>query len=258
MAHQAALRLVLFLMVVVMLLFLTQLHESGVRQRRVGTTVVAVATGNLPRGTTLRADDIKLVAWPLHSPVIGSFTTREAVVGQTLMQAVAMHEPLTESKLAPIKVGAGLPPSIPPGLRALSVRVNDVIGLGPGTRVDVLVTIKDQTESLRRAVVSNIQVLTAGTLYGRENAKDGQPAPASVVTLIVTPDEAEKLTLAQKAGALTLVPRNPTTETNGARRRSLPGAPAPSPPVFRDPPLPAPPPPAKRSSPARHAQASHN
>jgi pilus assembly protein CpaB len=133
-----------------------------------------------------------------------------------------MHEPLTESKLAPIKVGAGLPPSIPPGLRALSVRVNDVIGLGPGTRVDVLVTIKDQTESLRRAVVSNIQVLTAGTLDGRENAKDGQPAPASVVTLIVTPDEAEKLTLAQKVGALTLVPRNPTTETNGARRRSRP------------------------------------
>ena len=89
-------------------------------------------------------------------------------------------------------------------MRALSVRVNDVIGVAgfttPGTRVDVLVTLNRGEGSMSRAVVSNVQVLTAGTLYDQEQSKDGKAIPSTVVTLMVTPDDAERIVLAQSSG----------------------------------------------------------
>ena len=108
-------------------------------------------------------------------------------------------------------------------MRALSVKVNDVIGVAgftvPGARVDVVVVVKERENSMARVVVSNLQVLTAGTKYDIEQAKDGKPMPSSVVTLLVTPEQAERITLAQTNGSITLVLRNPLdvmpTETNG-------------------------------------------
>ena len=163
----------------------------------------------------------------------GSFSSPDALVGRGLIQPVRANEPLTETKLAPIEAGAGLPPSIPPGMRALSVRVNEVIGVAgfttPGTRVDVLVTLNRGEVSMSRAVVSNVQVLTAGTLYDQEQSKDGKPIPSTVVTLMVTPEDAERIALAQSSGAIMLVLRNPLdivpTETKGVRLASLMGAP---------------------------------
>ena len=211
-----------------------------VREVEIATMHVAVATENLPTGTRLTKDHIKIVPWPAANPVEGAFTAAEPMIGRGLIQPVAANEPVTETKLAPTAAGAGLPPSIPPGMRALAVRVNDVIGVAgftvPGTRVDVLVTLRQREDSLTRAVVSNIQVLTAGTLFDMEKAKDGQAIPSSVVTLMVTPEDAERITLAQNTGAITLVLRNPLdvvpTETRGARMANLMGAPAP-PPVVR-------------------------
>jgi pilus assembly protein CpaB len=209
-----------------------------IREVEVASNYVAVAAQNLPLGTLLTKDHIKLVGWPANSPVAGSHASPDKIVGRGLIQAVAENEPLTESKLAPIQAGAGLPPSIPAGMRALSVSVNEVIGVAgftvPGTRVDVLVTIRPQNgESLSRTVVSNIQVLTAGTRYDQEAAKDGKPLPSSVVTLMVTPEDAERITLAQNTGSIMLVLRNPLdtlpTETKGARLASLTGAPLPAP-----------------------------
>jgi pilus assembly protein CpaB len=204
-----------------------------VRQVEVASLYVAVAAENLPTGTRLTKDHIKVVGWPSSSPVQGAFASPDAIVGRGLVQSVRANEPLTESKLAPIEAGAGLPPSIPPGMRALAVRVNDVIGVAgftvPGTRVDVLVTLNRGEQSMSRAVVSNIQVLTAGTLYDQEASKDGKAIPSAVVTLMVTPDDAERITLAQSAGAITLVLRNPLdvvpTETHGVRMPSLMGNP---------------------------------
>ena len=138
-----------------------------VRQIEVASVYVAVATENLPNGTRLTKDHIKVVGWPSSSPVPNSFKSADEIIGRGLIQPVTVNEPLTEAKLAPIEAGAGLPPSIPPGMRAVSVRVNDVIGVAgftvPGTRVDVLVTLREANDSLTRAVLSNIQVLTAGT-----------------------------------------------------------------------------------------------
>lgn len=212
------------------------ISSMPVREVEVATVHVAVAAENLPMGTRILKEHVKVVGWPASSPLDGSFATPEDVLNRGLIQPVAMNEPITENKLAPIEAGAGLPPSITPGMRALSVKVNEVIGVAgftvPGTRVDVLVTLRNETP-ITRAIVSNIQVLTAGTRYDVEQGRAGNAMPSSVVTLLVTPDDAERITLAQSTGALMLVLRNPLdvapTETDGARLPHLMGEPAPAP-----------------------------
>jgi pilus assembly protein CpaB len=203
-----------------------------VRQVEVATKHVVVASANLPLGTRVTTDQVKVVGWPAATPVEGSFDSVESVIGRGVIQPVQANEPLTESRLAPKEAGAGLSPSIPTGMRALSVKVNDVIGVAgftvPGARVDVVVVVNDRDNSMARVVVSNLQVLTAGTKYDIEQAKDGQPIPSTVVTLLVTPEQAERITLAQTNGSITLVLRNPLdmtpTETTGIRMAGLMGS----------------------------------
>ena len=203
-----------------------------VRQVEVATKHVVVAAENLPLGTRLTKDQVKVVGWPAATPLQGSFDSVEAVLDRGVIQPVQANEPLTETKLAPKEAGAGLSPSIPAGMRALSVKVNDVIGVAgftvPGARVDVVVVIKERDNSMARVVVSNLQVLTAGTKYDIEQAKDGKPMPSNVVTLLVTPEQAERISLAQTNGSITLVLRNPLdvapTETNGIKMAGLMGS----------------------------------
>ena len=158
----------------------------------VKTVDVVVAQHPLTLGTRLTKDHVKLVKWPAETQVPGAFAKVEEVVDRGLIAAVEENEPLTATKLAPLEAGAGLPPSIPQGMRAVSVKVNEVVGVAgfvvPGTRVDVMVTLTNrqaQQESMTRVVVSNVQVLTAGTRYDQENAKEGKPIPSTVVTLLV-------------------------------------------------------------------------
>jgi pilus assembly protein CpaB len=118
----------------------------------------------------------------------------------------------------------------------MSVKVNEVIGVAgfvtPGTHVDVLVTIRQEKDSWSRVVVQNVQVLTAGTKYDDpESRKQGKPIPSSVVTLMVSPAEAEKIALASNQGQIMLALRHPldqdTTATPGTRIAALMGQPAP-------------------------------
>jgi pilus assembly protein CpaB len=218
---------------------------------------VAVAARSLPVGTLLTASDVRLVAWPASSPVAGGFNAMDEIVNRGLIVAVMENEPLTANKLAPREAGAGLPPTIAAGMRAISVKVNEVIGVAgfvvPGTRVDVVVTLaRRDEESLSRVVVSNVQVLTAGTKYDQEQAKDGKPVPSTVVTLLVTPEDAERVALASAEGSIMLTLRNPldmtTAETTGTRLTALMGKPDPppvrvEPRVKRDVAPPPPPPP---------------
>ena len=210
------------------------------RQAEVTTISAVVAAHPLSLGTRLTADHVKVVAWPASSPVPGSFTKVEDVVNRGLITTVAENEPLTDGKLAPLEAGAGLPPSIPPGMRAISVKVNEVVGVAgfvvPGTRVDVMVTLSDrqrEQDSLTRTVVANVQVLTAGTRYDQEKAKEGAPIPSTVVTLLVTPDDGERIALAASEGQLMLALRNPLdtdpVATNGVRTAGLFGQAAPAP-----------------------------
>ena len=227
-----------------------------VREVEVKSYYVAVASKALPVGSMVKESDVKLVAWPASSPVAGGYTKVEEVVNRGLIAPVVENEPLTSTKLASIESGAGLPPTIAAGMRAISVKVNEVIGVAgfvvPGTRVDVVVTIGKQDDSASRVIVSNAQVLTAGTKLDQEQAKDGKPIPTTVVTLLVTPADAERIALASTEGSIMLALRNPLdalpTETKGTRLASLMGAPEPAPvvKVSRGVPraLPPPPPPA--------------
>jgi pilus assembly protein CpaB len=213
-----------------------------VRRVEVPTAYAVVASAHLPIGTLLTKDHVKVVPWPARNPVPGAFASIGQVVDRGVIQPVAENEPLTESKLAPTGAGAGLPPTIPPGMRAISVKVNEVIGVAgfvlPGSRVDLLVTVDNSSgtrdESMSRVVVSNVQVLTAGTRFDQEKARaDGKPIPTTVVTLLATPQDAERITLASAEGKLMLTLRNPLdtlpTETQGVRVANLLGAPAPPP-----------------------------
>jgi len=210
-----------------------------VREVEIARTQAVVATHPLAVGTLVTKDDLKLTAWPAASPVPGSFTEIDKVVNRGVIVPVSENEPLTESKLAPIGSGAGLTPTITEGMRAISVKVNEVVGVAgfviPGTRVDVLATVRrPDGGSQSRTVLSNVQVLTAGTRYDQERAtKEGKPIPTSVVTLLLTPDDAEKMTLAAEEGRIMLALRNPLdtapTKTEGARLSALLGEASPVP-----------------------------
>ncbi|HTG99305.1 MAG TPA: Flp pilus assembly protein CpaB [Vicinamibacterales bacterium] len=203
-----------------------------VREVEVAHTFVAVAAHNLPTGSRLTEQDVKLVAWPAKNPVPGAFSEVKPIVDRGLVASVSENEPLTETKLAPVGSGAGLPPSIPPGMRAMSVKVDEVIGVAgfvvPGTRVDLVVTLRGSgqaEESMSRTVASNVLVLTAGTRFDQEQAKDGKPQPSTVVTLAVSPTDAERVALASSEGKISLALRNPLdvtpTETAGVHVAAL-------------------------------------
>ena len=207
------------------------------RNVEIATMHAVVAAKPLGIGTRVTKDMVKLVDWPAKTPLQGGFEDLDEVVDRGLIAAVVENEPISESKLAPKEAGAGLPPSIPPGMRAMSVKVNDVIGVAgfatPGTRVDLLVIVKQKDDTVSRLVAENVQVLTAGTRFDQENSKDSKPVPSTVVTLLVTPTDAERIALAQNQGQIMLALRNPMdttpTDTHGARTASLFGAPAPVP-----------------------------
>jgi len=211
----------------------TALQRMPVRTVEVGTVNVVVAAEPLNVGTQLQREQLKVIAWPAKNQVPGAFADPNDVIDRGVIETIGVNEPVTSHKVASKEQGAGLSPVIPQGMRALSIRVNDVISVAgyvvPGTRVDLLVTVRGgaatANEPMSRTVVSNLQVLTAGTRYDTEKGKDGKPQPVTVVTLAVIPEDAEKIALAQSEGTLSLALRNPLdvdpTKTNGVKLVNL-------------------------------------
>src|SRR5215831_15250405 len=197
------------------------------------TRSVVVAASDLDVGATVSRDDIRVVEWPQASVPKEAISDPKEVVGRGLIMPVVQSEPILPVKLASKDAGAGLPPAIPPGLRAVSVRVNEVIGVAgyvlPGTRVDVVATVSptDQRQDMTsKVILTNVQVLAAGTKIERDTDRN-KPMPVSVVTLLVDPEEAERLTLAANEGKIQLALRNPldktTTATSGVKPAALLG-----------------------------------
>ena len=186
-------------------------------------TPVVVAASSLDLGAALRAEDMRTINWPAEAVPAGTFSNPQELVGRGLITPVAQNEPLLPTKLAPVGAGSGLPPMIPDGMRAVSVRVNDVIGVAgyvlPGSKVDVLVTVSptnQTTDMTSKVILTNVTVLTAGTRIERDVEKDNKPVSVSVVTLLVDPLQAEALTLASTEGKIQLALRNPLDKTNPA------------------------------------------
>ena len=197
------------------------------------TRPVVVAAADLELGAELRADDLRVVEWPESAMPMGAFANPDEVVGRGLVMPVIQNEPILPMKLAGKGSGSGLPVVIPEGKRAVSVRVNEVIGVAgyvlPGTKVDVLATASpsDKREDMTtKLVLSNVQVLAAGTKL-EQDGEQGKPVSVTVVTLLVTPEESEKLTLGATEGKIQLALRNPLDkeqpETPGIQPASLLG-----------------------------------
>lgn len=198
---------------------------------------LVVAALPLTLGTRLQPAHISTIPWPANEPISGMFKRPEDVLDRALLTDVTENEPILEAKLAPKEGGAGLPATIPEGMRAVSVAVNDVVAVAgfvtPLTMVDVLVTGSvaggSGGQALTRTILENIKVLAAGQKI--EQDKDGKPQTVPVITLLVTPEQANILTMAATEGRIQLALRN-TIDTKKVEpplvlRSSLFGVPAP-------------------------------
>ncbi|MEJ2006946.1 MAG: Flp pilus assembly protein CpaB [Acidobacteriota bacterium] len=185
-------------------------HASAIKP--IPVTHVVVASRPLALGTPLTAQDLSTVTWPKSDPLAGSFSRIQDCIGRSLITPVSKNEPILEGKLAPKEAGVGLPAAIPVGMRAVSIRVDDVVGVSgfamPGTMVDVLATGQPQggNDSLTRTVIQDVRVLAAGQAV--EQDKSGKPHTVGVVTLLVTPEQADKLTMISTDSRIHLALRN--------------------------------------------------
>ncbi len=178
------------------------------------STHLVVAAVPLPLGTRLQPQHLRLVSWPAGDPLPGMFTRVEDCLNRAVTAAAVKNEPILESRLAPKEAGAGLPAIIPEGKRAISVAVNDVVAVAgfvvPGTMVDVLVTGSGEgrgsSGTITRTILENVRVLAAGQKI--EQDKEGKPQAVPVITLLVTPQDANRLTMASTQGRIQLALRN--------------------------------------------------
>jgi pilus assembly protein CpaB len=210
-----------FLLIGVVALVLGALFSSAVYRTLQARTAaagppgvdVAVAANDVQVGAKLQDRDVKIVKLPPDDLPSGVFRSKAKVVGRGVILPITKGEFILPNKLAAENAGAGLPALIPPGMRAVSVRVNEVVSVAgfvvPGTRVDVLLTGNPVGGSDARTttVLSNIEVLAAGQRLERNSAGDTSMAP--VITLLVSPEDAQKLTLASSQGRIQLSLRNP-------------------------------------------------
>jgi pilus assembly protein CpaB len=209
------------------------MQSMQVKTESLPTRPVVVAAADLELGAEIRPDDIRIVQWPQNALPMGAFSSPEEIIGRGLVMPVIQNEPILPMKLAGKDAGSGLPVVIPEGKRAVSVRVNEVIGVAgyvlPGTKVDVLATASPtdkREDTTTKLVLSNVQVLAAGTKI-EQDGEQGKPMSVNVVTLLVTPEESEKLTLGATEGKIQLALRNPldkdTPDTPGIQPASLLG-----------------------------------
>jgi pilus assembly protein CpaB len=172
-----------------------------------------VATEDLQVGAKIEDRDIKLVHFPIEALPPHCYRLMSQVVGRGVVLPIAQGDFVLPSKLAGENAGFGLPSLIPTGMRAVSVRVNEVVSVAgfvvPGTSVDVLLTGNPAggTEQQTSTVLENVMVIATGQKLERNAGGDPQMTP--VITLLVSPDDAQKLTLASTQGRIQLALRNP-------------------------------------------------
>ena len=201
-------------------------------QASVSTNKVAVATADISLGSRLSPNMVRMVDWPSGAMPPGAIVDAKQIDARVARTSIQRGEPIMEGKLAPPGTQGGLSAVVADGKRAMTVRVNDVVGVAgfalPGNFVDVMVntqedgikTFKDQ--AISKIVLERILVLAIGQEPGRDETK---PKVVNAVTLELTPDQAEKLDLARSIGTLSLVLRNQIdphpVNTGGATKTSL-------------------------------------
>lgn len=204
------------------------------KQTQGNTNTVVVARLDVNLGTKLTPEMLKAIPWPTGNIPSGAVSDPGLLDGRVLKVSVQRDEPILDSKLAPLGTKGGLSAVVAEGKRAITVRVNDVIGVAgfalPGNYVDILVNTVDDTkgatankdQTISKTVLEHILVLAVAQEATRDDTK---PKVVNAVTLEVTPEQAEKLDLARSVGSLSLVLRNQVdsnpTETIGVTKREL-------------------------------------
>ena len=182
------------------------------------TTGIVAAVNDLPSGATLTAKDVALVDWPTNLSLAGSFDKIDDVVGKPLLYPVVTREPILKRDLGVEGSGIGISGKIPTGMRATAVRSNEIVGVAgflyPGSRVDVMVTYTPPggTSPVTQTVLQNVEVLTAGQTI--EPDPQGKPETVNVVTLLVSPEDSQKLQLASSQGVIQFVLRSGVDQKN--------------------------------------------
>lgn len=194
-----------------------------IQQAHNGSAIkVVAATRPLTAGSPITIDSIALIDWPASSPLSGAFTKPEELIGRAVIYPINEHQPILDIDVAAAGSGIGLTVKIPEGMRAVSVRSNDVVGVAgflyPGSHVDVLVTSKVQNSDypLTQTILSNVEVLTAGQKI--EPDPTGKPETVGVVTVLLKPEDGEKLVLASSQGTIQFVLRNGADQNSPATK----------------------------------------
>lgn len=200
-----------------------------------GLSAVVVTTTDLTYGQKLERTMLTTVRYPKDAVPAGAYSNIDSVVGQSTKVFLGAREPVTSIKLS--SQGGGLSMLVRPSMRAASIEVNQVSGVSgfvlPGDRVDVLVTVEPRSindNAITKTLLQNVEVLAAGQ---KTQPKDGSPITVQAVTLLVNPDGAEKVALAQHEGEIHLVLRNPDDQetvelTSFSTREMLGGGSAPA------------------------------
>jgi pilus assembly protein CpaB len=170
------------------------------------------AAANMEAGQVIKAENLHMVEWPASMPLAGAFTVPQPLVGRVVLYPLAAGEPILERQLSSAGSGNGITVKIPDGMRALSLRTDEVVGVAgfllPGTHVDVLVTLHptNSPDPLTSTVLQDAEVLATGQKI--EPDPEGKPVTATVVTILVSPSDAERVVLASTQGTVRFVLRN--------------------------------------------------
>lgn len=240
-----------FLATAITLPIYRRLRQTAARPKM---SQVVATSKDVQAGVTLTPEDVQLIAWPSDAPLPGSFSKVEDVVGRALIYPLGTREPVLGRDLAVAGSGIGLSVKIPPGMRATAVRSNEIVGVAgflfPGSHVDVLATFTPPGSSgaVTQTVLQDVEVLTAGQTI--EPDPQGKPQAVSVVTLLLSPADSQKLLLTSGQGTIQFVLRNgvdqakveinptrldqlgppATPPVTPVRRKARPTAPPPKPP----------------------------
>ena len=185
-------------------------------------TQIVASANELPAGVALSAKDVVLIDWPADLQLTGSTNKVDAVIGHPLLHSLGPKEPILQRDLGVEGSGIGLATKIPPGMRATAVRSNEIVGVAgflyPGSHVDVLATctVPGVPGQVTLTVLQDVEVLTAGQTI--EPDPQGKPQQVNVVTLLLSPEDSQKIQLASTQGVIQFVLRNGTDKKNADLR----------------------------------------
>ena len=180
------------------------------------TSKVVVATHNLPSGDLIKEVDVKIADWNGPLPV-GAITKTEDALNRGVLEPIYQGEPLVENRISKPGAGAGLATMIPPGMRAVAVRVNDVVAVSgfaaAGSHVDILIAGNppggnQAAGTVTKTLLQNVEILSAGATIQKD--AEGKPVSVPTVNLLLTPAQAEIMSLASNEARIQMVLRNPT------------------------------------------------